>query len=546
MRSNVVKFKDGATTYNSVADWGFTLTHCDEQKPAPKFERIDVPGANGSVDVSTALRGDIPFKDREVELTFFKNCSDHDAAFALANTVASAIHGKQMDIQTPDSYEDGDTWYSGDVEITECRFDDRACEIDVKAVCGPFRIANTVSSLSLNIGTSNALTAAPVLELANNEFNTPGLQFDFNDLASTSFHETPVLGALYARSDNLFDLDLTNLRGKTVKTGESWQKSNVISQDGQTIDFGAVNLNWCERAVVTATNATANISNVRLPFSGNTHCYVFIHADEVTAKGNVTIGGVTRTPEIDVRYTNSIGSDIGDNGITTTGTSGSFGGITNITLNASIDAVVDCGVVSPSIGQIAIDVIGITSANVTAQIMFVKDGVSVSQWVEPLIEVERVTLPQPLERKLVSGSQVMDTYKSTPPFAQINKQTAGTTVNAQSFKNWPRDTKYCEFASIDNSGWVMDAPQWNAAVTVWSTQTGTADTGAQPAYPSVVLAGGWYGVVVIYNDVEHIVNNSLVVQLDTPLNRGENTVKWVRFNEYWLPAPYMTWPVGKL
>lgn len=546
MRSNVVKFKEGATTYNSVADWGFTLTHCDEQKPAPKFERIEVPGANGSVDVSAALSGDIPFGDREIYFTFFKNCADHDAAFALANTVASAIHGKQMDIQTPDSYEDGDTWYSGDVEITECRFEDRACEIDVKAVCGPFRVAASTSSLALSAGTSTALTAAPILELANDEFDTPGLQFDFNDLASTSFHETPVLGALYARSDNLFDLDLMNLRGKTVKTGESWQKSNVISQDGQIIDFGAVNLNWCERAVVTATNATANISNVRLPFSGDTHCYVFIHADEVSAKGNVVINGVTRTPEIDVRYTNSIMGSIGDNGIASSGAGGSFGGITNITLNASIDTVIDCGVVSPTIGQIAIDVIGITSANVTAQIMFVKDGISVSQWVEPLIEVERVTLPQLLERKLVSGSQVMDTYKSTPPFAQISKQTAGITVNAQSFKNWPRDTKYCEFASIDNSGWFMSYPRWNAAVTVWSTQTGTADTGAQPAYPSVVLAGGWFGVVLTYNGTEHIVNSTSSIQLDTPLNRGANTVEWVRFNNWPYPNPYMTWPVGKL
>lgn len=546
MRSEVVKFKtlDGATTYNSVTDWDMRLLHCDEQKPAPKFERVDVPGANGSVDVSTALSGDIPFNDREVELTFFKNCSDHDAAFALANTVASAIHGKQLQIQTPDSYTDGNTWYIGDVEVTQVTFDDRGCQIDVHAVCDPFRHSAVDGTLQLTpAGAPTAMTAAQILEVANNEFDTPALQFDFNNHVSSGWANVPAVGVACACTDNLFDIDLANLRGKTVKTNESWQKSNNIAQSGQTIDFGAVNYQWQERAVLTATNATADIYNVRLPFCNGSHLYVIVQSDPITATGSVTVDGSTIAAGVRVSRVNAIAGSIGDNGITSAGNYAQIGTLSAPSVGQSIDAVIDCGTLSYSAGQIYIDVTGITSASVTAQIVLVKSGAVVTEFIEPDISIEVVQLPVPLTHKKVGGVWKHDEYTSTPPHAEIDQLTTGAVIEAPSFTNWPRDTKWCEFEAVDSSGRIMQYPEYNAQVNIWQMGSGTADTGAQPCYPAVVNTSGSGGVVVSYNGNEFIVYDD--AGLSALLSRGSNAVTWATFNTSSV-SPELTWPKGVL
>lgn len=546
MRSEVVKFKtlDGVTTWDSVTDWDMRLTHCDEQKPAPKFERVDIPGANGSIDLSTALSNDIPFEDREVDLTFFKLCDDHDDAFDLANTVANAIHGKQLHIQTPDSYTDGNTWYTGDVEITACVFEDRGCEISVHAVCDPFRYSATDGTLQLTpAGAPTAMTAAQILEVANNEFDTPALQFDFNNHVSSGWANVPALGVACACTDNLFDIDLVNLRGKTVKTNESWQKSNNIAQSGQTIDFGAVNYQWQERAVLTATNATADIYNVRIPFCNGSHLYIIVQSDPITAKGSVTVDGSTIAAGVHVSRVNAIAGSIGADGITSAGNYAQIGTLSAPSVGQSIDAVIDCGTLSYSAGQIYIDVTGITSANVTAQVVLVDDGLSVTEFIDPDISVEIVQLPFPLTRKKVSGVWKHDEYTSTPPHAEIDQLTTGAVIEAPSFIDWPRDTKWCEFEAVDSSGWIMQYPEYNAQVSIWPMGSGTADTGAQPCYPAVVNTSGSGGSVVSYNGNEFIVYDD--AELSALLSRGSNAVTWATFNTSSV-SPELTWPIGAL
>ena len=546
MRSEVVKFKtlDGATTYNSVNDWDMRLLHCDEQKPAPKFERIDVPGANGSVDVSTALSGDIPFNDREVDLTFFKNCTDHNAAFALANTVASAIHGKQLQIQTPDSYTDGNTWYIGDVEVTQVAFDDRGCQVDVHAVCDPFRYSASGSSQLLNGAAPTQLTAAPILELTNDEFDTFGLQFTFSGAAVAPWYDVPALAVETAASDNLFDLDLVNLRGKTVKSGEDWQKSNNIQQSAQTVDFGAVNLNWCERAVLTATSATSNISNVRIPFTMDSHLYVIVESSEVTAKGSVTVDGASVSAGVKVTALELIAGSIQANGLVSSSSSQVVGTLAAPAIGSEFNNVIDCGTVDHTLGQIAIDLTGVTASSFKARVMIVKDGIAVSQFVEPEITIGRVTLPQALE----ASSLGSDEYVSYPPEAYIERTSGDSShIAAQSITEWARDAKYCEFAAVNSSGWMMEDPVWNADVAVWPTQTVTIDAGDMPVYPQMMVVVH-YGAVVAYNGSEYILprTDASFVTLDTLLNRNSNVIDYIIFNSNYVTLDMLAWRKGVL
>jgi len=546
MRSDVVKFKtlDGSTVYDSVADWGMTLTHCDEQKPAPKFERIDVPGTNGSVDVSAALSGDIPFEDRTVELTFFKLCADHDAAFALAGDVAAAVHGKQMQLQTPDARTDGNTWYTGDVEITECRFEDRGCEIDVRAVCSPFRYAAAQTGELLLSSTATDLQQALILELANSEFNTMGVQFNFENTWKISWIDPVAVGVECAATDNLFDMDFATLRGVTVKSAGSWQKSNNIVQSGQAVDFGSCNQQWCERAVINATSATANIKNVRLPFTQDSHLYVFVESSAVTAKQSITVDGATHAAGVEVRCASNISGDIGADGMVDSGGFSTVGTLAAPAVGSSFGAVINCGAVPFNLGQIAISLYGVTVSDFTARVMIVKEGVSVSGYVEPDVAIAVAQLPVALEKSATGN----DTYTSYPVKAFITKSSSdSSTVEAPAIADYMRNAKYAEFASITASGDVAVMPSWYADVSIWPTQSATVDAGDMPVYPSVMTYSGPQGVAVAYNGSEYLIGADTTAQLATLLNRGSNTVDYVTFTpQSWTPAGQFRWTKGVL
>ena len=517
MRSEVVKFKThGGTTYDSVNDWGFRLLHCDEQKPSPKFERVDIPGANGSIDLSTALSNDIPFEDRIVELTFFKLCSDHDAAYSLVGTVAEKIHGKQLMIQTPDSYTDGGTWYTGDVEITSCIFEDRGCEINVKCTCDPFRVSSTGGTQALTASTKSVVTSGNRIGVVSpGDLDSNGLQFRFA-YASGGYIAHNAVAATFARGDNLFDVNLTNVRFKACKTGESWQNSIVMRQSGQEIEYGETSNQWVERVVFTATSATSGIRYPRFAFTGNTHAYVFVESDTVTAMSNVTYDGYSYSAGIRVNEAYGVRGSIGSNGIADNGIFGTMATYTP-TLNQSISTIIDCGTVNTNFSQLYVDVIGLTCTSLNVKVMFVIDGGSApTVYEEPSIEQIKVSVPHSLNSSA-------DTYTSMMPHAWVTDN--GVDYDAPTIENWPRDAVYIDFAAVDASGWLQDYPAYYVEINNWPEKTVTISNGSMPTYPTATTDAN--GAVIEYNSNINIVSpNATDAELPTLLNAGSNTITY--------------------
>ena len=519
MRSEVVKFKThGGTTYDSVNDWGFRLLHCDEQKPAPKFERVDVPGANGSIDLSTALSNDIPFEDRIVELTFFKLCNDHNAAYSLAGTVAEKIHGKQLMIQTPDSYTDGGTWYTGDVEITSCIFEDRGCEINVKCTCDPFRVSSTGGTQALTASTKAVITSGNRIGVVSpGDLDSNGLQFRFA-YSSGGYRVHNAVAATFARNDNLFDVNLTNVRLKTCKTGESWKNSGKMRVSGQAIEYGATSKDWVERVVFTATNATSNVDYPQFPFSSSTsHLYVFIESDTITDSGNVTYDGTTVSPSVRVTRNYLPAGDVNSGGLVN-------GGITNTdTLTApaigqSFSHVIDCsGWLQNGLGEINVDVVGVTCKTVTVHLMLQLDSLPApTVWVEPSIEQIKVSLPHSL-------NTAPDTYTSMMPHAWVTDN--GVDYDAPTIEGWPRDAVYIDFSAVDDSGWLQFYPPYDVEINDWPEKTVTITNGSMPTYPTATTDAN--GAVIEYNSNINIVPpNATDAELPTLLNAGSNTITY--------------------
>ena len=536
MRSEIVQFKTaGGTVYHSVNDWGMRLTHCDEQKPAPKFTRVDVPGANGSIDLSTALTGDIPFEDRVVELTFFKLCTDHSAALTQANTIVDKIHGKQLYIQTPDAQVDG-AWYWGNVEVENLTFEDRGCEVSVRCVCDPFKYKDAGGTLSMSPSTkSTVATNTYLASLTSGDLDSNGIEFHFKK-PTGGWQNHSALAVTFSRTANLFDMNMVNVRYKGCLSGGSWTNSSHIAQDDQTLVYTNVDKTKYFRAVLTATSATSGINKPRFAFVGNSHLYVLVESSTVTDSGSVTVGGTTYTPQCRVYKEALIGDAIASNGIATEY------GETSTVLNAptvgqSFSNVIDCGTVSAGLGQIAIDLIGVTCDEFTAQVMLVEDGGSAPNvFVEPSIEQIKIELP--VEFK----SNGPNEYFSMMPRAWVVD--GGDSIAAQQVVNWPRDAVYVDFAGVDSSGWLKFYPKYTVEIDDWPEHTTTIGNGNMPSYPTATTDSN--GAVIEYGGNVNVVPPSSVdAQLPTLLAAGTNTISYTLPGDAGASAT-LKWPKGVL
>ena len=554
MRSDVVKFKtlDGSTVYDSVTDWGMTLTHCDEQKPAPKFERIDVPGANGSVDVSTALSGDIPFEDREVELTFFRLCADHDEAYALAGEVASAVHGKQMQLPTPDARADGNTWYTGDVEITECRFEDRGCEVDVRAVCSPFRLSAANGSHTVEPGASAYDFSPTVLATIPSAYNYPARTLDacyqISHTYSSSWSASGVAFE-FARTSNLFDLGLCYMVGKTIAVnGTNWVNSSVISQENQRAAFNNVSSGWVERIVINPANVSPRpYPGIVFPFSEQTRCKMFFFSGEVTANvGSVTADGRTFAAEASVHtVTAASGQSVTSSGVLDGGSFATVGSVAAPAVGGSWDGDSVDFAVNPYTTQLYIDLAGITATDVYVLVMFYDSTSSEpSAWVEPDVAIVPVQVPNGFDSKWdgTEGTSVTGTVRITP--GAVRAVTADAVVSELAYPSGQLyDAKRIAAHAINSSGQLVRYWLPVEVFGYWlSLDTFTFDAGDMPGYPTFTSASG-DGTTVEINGNMYILPSSTTVELDTILARGQNTATVSRSLS---GNGVLTWPKGVL
>lgn len=82
--------------------------------PAPKTYTVDIPGGDGSVDVTEAISGDVAYSERAQELQFVV---PHPTAFEKTKTaVSNFLHGRRFDYEL--SFDPGYT-YTGRFSVDE-------------------------------------------------------------------------------------------------------------------------------------------------------------------------------------------------------------------------------------------------------------------------------------------------------------------------------------------------------------------------------------------------------------------------------------------
>lgn len=111
---NGVKFDD----YHSINDFGLITTNVEIGEPEPKATYVDIPGMNGSLDLTESM-GEISYSRRPIKIEFVKKENDkleHSDGYLLEQKIRQALHGKEMNI----SFDSDKTFYwIGRTRVTE-------------------------------------------------------------------------------------------------------------------------------------------------------------------------------------------------------------------------------------------------------------------------------------------------------------------------------------------------------------------------------------------------------------------------------------------
>ena len=92
----------------TFTDWGLKLESINISFPEAKTDQVDIPGANGLLDLSE-VNGQICYKNRTLTLNF-SLFDDYTEWHDLSSKIAKTLHGKVIKCVLPD---DPNYYYEG-------------------------------------------------------------------------------------------------------------------------------------------------------------------------------------------------------------------------------------------------------------------------------------------------------------------------------------------------------------------------------------------------------------------------------------------------
>lgn len=123
-------------TVHSRTDLNLIQQKCDVQPCTPKTNYKDIPGANGSKDLTEALGVGVRYADRTITWTFGLFPGTNWATKRAE--VASALNGRRVHIVMDD---DTSNYWDGRLTVSSYKKDGKLKQIIVKAVCHPIKWA---------------------------------------------------------------------------------------------------------------------------------------------------------------------------------------------------------------------------------------------------------------------------------------------------------------------------------------------------------------------------------------------------------------------
>lgn len=123
-------------TKNSYKDFGLILTSKDIGLPEPKMEKVDVPGADGVIDLAELLTDDVKYKQRKLQFTFTVIDPINVWSTTLSK-VTNYLHGRKLKILLD---WDKNFYYEGRCKVNQFKTNKRLATIAVDAEVAPYKL----------------------------------------------------------------------------------------------------------------------------------------------------------------------------------------------------------------------------------------------------------------------------------------------------------------------------------------------------------------------------------------------------------------------
>lgn len=127
-------------------DWNIVLTKAEIPLPTPKTFTVDIKGADGVLDLSEVLTGDIPYNNRVIKLTF--EMMDDTDYYNLISEISNYLHGKKITVNLTN---DEDYYYVGRATINQWECVKRKGKIVIQVDCEPYKYAVIETVRTVNV-----------------------------------------------------------------------------------------------------------------------------------------------------------------------------------------------------------------------------------------------------------------------------------------------------------------------------------------------------------------------------------------------------------
>lgn len=159
MTKRALKFGD----YSTASD-GWTLSALSLSYPERRSNYVDVPGRDGSLDLSAILSDEPIYGTRELLATLELSAGTRAQRNDLVRKLINAYHGRDVQITLPD---DPDHTLTARPTFSIQYHTAAHVAVDINAVCQPWRIAKASKAII-----ADAAAAALAVQLPNNGSRT--------------------------------------------------------------------------------------------------------------------------------------------------------------------------------------------------------------------------------------------------------------------------------------------------------------------------------------------------------------------------------------
>lgn len=147
----------GIHTYD---EWQLILTDYQVGEAEPKLEHIDVPFADGEIEIAEAVTGEVKYKNRELKFEF--DLLVHQELWAgILSDIRNRLHGQKVTVRTPD---DHDYYYTGRATVDDIKKSGVVYRVEITVDAQPYKLKNNKTVVTVNAAAGTTTTVRLINE----------------------------------------------------------------------------------------------------------------------------------------------------------------------------------------------------------------------------------------------------------------------------------------------------------------------------------------------------------------------------------------------